>query len=310
MWHVLCCGCDACAGGGDTATLAAKYNAEDQVSHVSTGGGASLELLEGACTIIAHCCELAQVRSCPVWRHCRTLDCPTSDLFLHSMHTTAHGSSYVPPFACAAVCPSLLSRFGGSPLSVADTAPASHASSSSPDTTALSAADGHMRAPYLSQAPELLRTAASPATLPPMSEKCVHLGPHRSGPPEAPSPRLAAVSVRRHVAEDPLAGTWRTARARRCGPACARPAPCVLQGELNIYGCSRRRRTKAEEAGGLGMAGIKPQRSAEQRHRLCTVVRRSRESGRTRGVLCSRSSCRRPSLTSSDGCDILLSARS
>ena len=34
-------------GGGDTATLAAKYDAEDKVSHVSTGGGASLELLEG-----------------------------------------------------------------------------------------------------------------------------------------------------------------------------------------------------------------------------------------------------------------------
>jgi len=34
-------------GGGDTATCAAKYNAEDKVSHVSTGGGASLELLEG-----------------------------------------------------------------------------------------------------------------------------------------------------------------------------------------------------------------------------------------------------------------------
>ncbi|XP_023335164.1 phosphoglycerate kinase isoform X2 [Eurytemora carolleeae] len=34
-------------GGGDTATCAAKYNTEDKVSHVSTGGGASLELLEG-----------------------------------------------------------------------------------------------------------------------------------------------------------------------------------------------------------------------------------------------------------------------
>ncbi|KPM42178.1 Phosphoglycerate kinase [Neonectria ditissima] len=34
-------------GGGDTATVAKKYNAEDKLSHVSTGGGASLELLEG-----------------------------------------------------------------------------------------------------------------------------------------------------------------------------------------------------------------------------------------------------------------------
>ncbi|XP_069129161.1 probable phosphoglycerate kinase [Argopecten irradians] len=34
-------------GGGDTATCAAKYNTENKVSHVSTGGGASLELLEG-----------------------------------------------------------------------------------------------------------------------------------------------------------------------------------------------------------------------------------------------------------------------
>ena len=33
-------------GGGDTATCAAKYKTEDLVSHVSTGGGASLELLD------------------------------------------------------------------------------------------------------------------------------------------------------------------------------------------------------------------------------------------------------------------------
>ncbi|XP_058447297.1 phosphoglycerate kinase [Malaya genurostris] len=34
-------------GGGDTASCCAKWGTESQVSHVSTGGGASLELLEG-----------------------------------------------------------------------------------------------------------------------------------------------------------------------------------------------------------------------------------------------------------------------
>ena len=34
-------------GGGDTATCAKKFGTEALVSHVSTGGGASLELLEG-----------------------------------------------------------------------------------------------------------------------------------------------------------------------------------------------------------------------------------------------------------------------
>lgn len=36
-------------GGGDTATCCAKWGTENLVSHVSTGGGASLELLEGEC---------------------------------------------------------------------------------------------------------------------------------------------------------------------------------------------------------------------------------------------------------------------
>jgi len=40
-------GATSIIGGGDTATAAAKYGTEDKVSHCSTGGGASLELLEG-----------------------------------------------------------------------------------------------------------------------------------------------------------------------------------------------------------------------------------------------------------------------
>lgn len=40
-------GCVTIIGGGDTASCCAKWGTESQVSHVSTGGGASLELLEG-----------------------------------------------------------------------------------------------------------------------------------------------------------------------------------------------------------------------------------------------------------------------
>merc|ERR1712159_82912 len=40
-------GCITVIGGGDTATCCKKYDTEDKVTHCSTGGGASLELLEG-----------------------------------------------------------------------------------------------------------------------------------------------------------------------------------------------------------------------------------------------------------------------
>merc|ERR1719324_2336611 len=45
--EVTAAGTTTVIGGGDTATACKKYDTEDKVSHCSTGGGASLELLEG-----------------------------------------------------------------------------------------------------------------------------------------------------------------------------------------------------------------------------------------------------------------------